>query len=222
MKKYCYLRTYTNFNGNLNLGLPVFLVCWFFLLTTIAIKCGQRTWLVFHCLILCPKGILRKPQNRTQSSQWKRYGKFNSSIPTSDWWSSLRDYWHAHTSSCYLRFALLRKPHVSWHDFLTWLLADWHLKSFCYLSWILTWDFIGENQAGLNFWCLPVVHHMFAYCDSVGVAQETRSRVTKAPLLNFVVSKIFDLVNVLVIYSLNRIHIWEVSPQLSCGDSCQI
>ena len=45
--------------------------------------------------------------------------------------------------------------------------------------------------------------------------------VTKAPFLNFSVSKIFDPVKYMLDY-LHHIHIWLVSPQLSCGNTCQI
>ena len=45
--------------------------------------------------------------------------------------------------------------------------------------------------------------------------------VTKAPFVNFSVSKIAILQKYLF-DSLNHIHIWHVSPQLSCGDTCQI
>ena len=47
--------------------------------------------------------------------------------------------------------------------------------------------------------------------------------VTKAPFVNFSVSKIFDLAKVAYLLdSMNHIHIWQVSPQLSYGDTCQI
>ena len=42
--------------------------------------------------------------------------------------------------------------------------------------------------------------------------------VTKAPFINFFVSKI---VKYLLDY-LNHIHIWQVPPQLRCDDTCQI
>ena len=45
--------------------------------------------------------------------------------------------------------------------------------------------------------------------------------VTKAPLVYFSVSKIFILQKNLLNY-LNDIYIWQVPPQLSCGDTCQI
>ena len=45
--------------------------------------------------------------------------------------------------------------------------------------------------------------------------------VTKASFVNFSVSKIFDIAKVLS-HSLNHIHIWQVSPQLSCGNTCSI
>ena len=46
----------------------------------------------------------------------------------------------------------------------------------------------------------------------------SRVGVTKALFFNLSVRKIFDLATLLQ----NRIHIWQVSPQLSCGDTCQI
>ena len=42
--------------------------------------------------------------------------------------------------------------------------------------------------------------------------------VTKAPFVNFSISKLFDPVKV----DLHHIYIWQVSPQLSCGNTCQI
>ena len=44
---------------------------------------------------------------------------------------------------------------------------------------------------------------------------------TKAPFVNFSVSEMSDLAKCLL-YSLNHIHIRQVSPQLSCGATCQI
>ena len=45
--------------------------------------------------------------------------------------------------------------------------------------------------------------------------------VTKAPFANFSVSKI-SILQKYLLDSLNHIHIWQVSPQLSCGDTFQI
>ena len=55
----------------------------------------------------------------------------------------------------------------------------------------------------------------------LGITRKTRCGVTQAPFANFSVSKIFDLAKV-SISSFDHIHIWQVSPQLSCGDTCQI
>ena len=55
--------------------------------------------------------------------------------------------------------------------------------------------------------------------------------VTKTPFVNFSVTKFFLLISLLrkiLIYHnswldiINHVHIWQVSPQLSCGDNCQI
>ena len=46
--------------------------------------------------------------------------------------------------------------------------------------------------------------------------------VTKAPFVNFSVSKIFDLTKIYPLDYLNHIYIWWVSPQLSCGDTYQL
>ena len=45
--------------------------------------------------------------------------------------------------------------------------------------------------------------------------------VTKASFENFSVGKIFRLAKVPLSY-LNHIYIWQVPPQLSCSDTCQI
>ena len=45
--------------------------------------------------------------------------------------------------------------------------------------------------------------------------------VTLAPFVNISVSKIL-ISQKCLLHSLNLIHIWKVSPQLSCGDTCQI
>ena len=45
--------------------------------------------------------------------------------------------------------------------------------------------------------------------------------VTKAPFVNISVSKIAILQKHFLDY-LNHIYIWQVPPQLSCGDTCQI
>ena len=45
--------------------------------------------------------------------------------------------------------------------------------------------------------------------------------VYKDPLVNFFVRKIFDLAKYLL-NSLNNIDTWQLSLQLSCGDTCQI
>ena len=45
--------------------------------------------------------------------------------------------------------------------------------------------------------------------------------VTKAPFVKFSVRKI-SISQKYMLDSSNHIHIWQVSPQLSCGDTCQI
>ena len=45
--------------------------------------------------------------------------------------------------------------------------------------------------------------------------------ITKAPFVNFSVSKIFDLAKVPARFFESHLF-WQVSPQLSCGDTCQI
>ena len=42
----------------------------------------------------------------------------------------------------------------------------------------------------------------------------------KAPVINFSIKEIFISWKYLL-RSLNHFHIWQMSPQLSCGDSCQ-
>ena len=51
--------------------------------------------------------------------------------------------------------------------------------------------------------------------------QRTRVGVTKAPFVNFSVSKIFNLAKHISDY-LNHIYVWQVPPQLNCCDTCQI
>ena len=62
---------------------------------------------------------------------------------------------------------------------------------------------------------------MFALKFVPYLSRWTGVGVTKAPFVNFSVSKIFDLTKVTVIF-FNHIHIWQVSPQLRCGDTYQI
>ena len=57
-------------------------------------------------------------------------------------------------------------------------------------------------------------YHQAVTPDSTGVG------VTKAPFVNFSVSKM--LLSKYLLDYLHHIHIWQVSPQLSCGNTCQI
>ena len=71
---------------------------------------------------------------------------------------------------------------------------------------------------------LPGIYHVRCMCFLMLICIEntyTRAGGTKAPFVDFSASKIFDLAKVLVRF-LNHILIWQLSPQLSCGGTCQI
>ena len=104
-----------------------------------------------------------------------------------------------------------------------------HWRHFA-LEWSCAWScdhvhstehWVG-SRLSLPFWCTCKVCLIGARARRWGWVLGTPGvGVSKAPFVNFSVSKILDPAKYLL-DSLHHIHIWQVSPQLSCGDTYQI
>ena len=77
----------------------------------------------------------------------------------------------------------------------------------------LWFDTGSSNMTVIEVWSWFSVHRKCHYCSGVGVTKP----IAFVPLFsNFSSSPKYTLANEY------HVHIWQVSPQLSCGDTCQI